>query len=223
MESLDVAFDERRIHRARADRVAADAVFDVVHRELPGHGDHGPLRRAVGEAPRYPDLASNRCDVDNHPTARLLAQHLVHGGATAVEDPGDVHVQQSVPIGALRFLDRADQPQSRVVDEDVQPAEALHGRRHTGLDARQVGHVNRVKPARLAELIRNALPAGRIDIRHDHPRALLRIRSADRRADATATASHHCHPVVQPEPRHGHISSANSLQLWADPRAGSPR
>ena len=46
----DALIERGRLHRARADRVAADALLDVVGGDRLGHADHGRLGRAVDEA-----------------------------------------------------------------------------------------------------------------------------------------------------------------------------
>src|SRR5438067_12982481 len=81
VRAFDVRFYERAVDSPRADGVATNCVVAVVNRELFGHSDDGALRCAVGEAPRYADLARHRGDVHDDAAERILREHLVDRGA----------------------------------------------------------------------------------------------------------------------------------------------
>src|SRR5207245_443970 len=61
---------------------------------------------------------------------------------------------------------------ARVVDHDVEPAEARDRLAHAALDARLVGDVGLDRERALAELRRQRARCGGVDVRDDGPRAL---------------------------------------------------
>ena len=88
--------EQRREHRARAQRVGADPLAGVDHGDLAGHRQHRPLRRGVGDLRRRrAEVGHERGDVDDAAAARV--EHRRDAVAAAPGDAGDVDVEDRRP------------------------------------------------------------------------------------------------------------------------------
>ena len=107
------------------DRVDAHAVGGVLDRELPRDLGDRALGRAVRALRGKPDDPRDRRDVDDRATAALdeVRQRL----PAVDEDAAHVGRHQPVPLVVRRLDDRLQQEAARVVDDDVEPAEARQG------------------------------------------------------------------------------------------------
>ena len=114
---------------------------DVVVRDLLGQGlgqrDDarlgGAVRRGVGIAL----LTGDRRYIDDAPV--ILGHHPRDYGAAAVEDTGQIDIDDLLPFGGgiLPQLLRGA-GDTGAIDEDVDPAKAVHRGRRGGLDRRQI-------------------------------------------------------------------------------------
>ncbi len=194
------AQQERRLDRARAERVDADALPRELHRELAAHREHGALRGAVGDLRRRrAEDRHERRDVD-HRAAAALEQ--VRDPVLAAEvDALRVHVLDAIPGVCLGDEDRVvvGRRDARVVVEDVDAAESL-GRRgvhrlHVVL-ARDVGaHGER----RALGAERDGLLGEReVDVGDAHLRALSREHDRALAAHSAAGAGDHADLALEP-------------------------
>src|SRR5438874_581297 len=163
----EVGLDPARQHRVD---------LDVVGRPRGGHRlgqlHDAALRGGVGRRERGAEDRHHRADVDHLATARLLHQRI--RGVRAQEGRGQVRVQDAMPLGQRVLVDRLADVGARVVDEDVETAEALPRRGHEARDGRLVGHVDAHGERRGAE---------RLELRH---RLTRLVRVARRHHDAGA-------------------------------------
>jgi hypothetical protein len=117
----------------------------------------------------------------------------------AVPDPGEVDVQDPLPVFRAGLVDqRPLTGDAGVVVREVQAAELRHGRAHGLLDVLAVGHVRpdeqRRRPG-LADQVRGFLAFGRVDVDHRDRGAGPREAQGHRSADAAAGAGNEssCH------------------------------
>ena len=168
--------------------------------EHPGLGG-----RVMDAAERAGRPAGHRRHVDDAAVARV-AQGRV-GRAGTQERPRQVGIDHEVPLlGA--DLGRCRRAQdARVVDQDVDPAEAVRGRRHEGRDVVRPGDVDmdrqRLAPGRLDRGDRLARRRV-VQIGDHHRRAVGGEPFRDRAADAASGPGHDRHPTIETPIGHGH-------------------
>ena len=120
------------------------------------------MRPVLGEKPRIEEMFDD--------ATRLLRKHDPPGRAHAVEDAGLHHRDRVVPVlvgDVLRM--RADTTDSRVVDDDVEPAEVLDNpaeRRVDLLAARDVHGVRAGSDAELRKLPGRRLGGRGVELEH---------------------------------------------------------
>ena len=106
-----------------------------------GGGVGGDVRRA--------DEPGQRGDVDHAAPAAL--EHRGQHGAREQVGPGRVDVQVALPECRVGLGERRRLGDPRVVDEDVDPAQARHDRRDSSRDRALVGHVEHERHRRHPE------------------------------------------------------------------------
>ena len=158
LDVLDRALGERRAGR---DGVRADALRAELERQALGQAPERVLRGRVVRHPLRGGMERvDRRDVDDRAAVALL-EHLPRGLARAPE--GSVHVDvEDIREGVERHLVDADvRVRGGVVDEHVETAEALDGRRHQSVDLVAHRHVAD-RPRRPFAVLREP-PGGRLD------------------------------------------------------------
>src|SRR5262245_32581847 len=122
----------RRVDRSRRDRVAAYAVADVIDSDGPRERGHcafrGAIRRAIGDA----DGGHYRGGVDDGATAVLF--HDGNGVFAAKEHAPHIGCHERVPGFLWRLYNGPGDAVARMVDEDVEAAEAPDGCRDDALN-----------------------------------------------------------------------------------------
>src|ERR671918_434371 len=109
---------------AGANGVDADAAAAVLERERSGQVLHPALADAVPEIVRLGDDLMDARDVD-HDARLLIAQEPLDRLARTQERAAQVHREDLVEVRARELLGRSRDLDARVVDEDVETAEAL--------------------------------------------------------------------------------------------------
>ena len=129
----------RRVDVARADHVDPDVLVGGLERHAFGHVDHRRLRAAVGAHPGVALQARVGAHVDDR--ARALFEHLAHAGARHVEGAEQVcpHDPFKILVGGLD--QRRGHHDACVVEQDIDPAEGIHGVGHDLVAGRRVGDV----------------------------------------------------------------------------------
>src|SRR5918995_4969996 len=124
---LLVDFDpEWGIDDPRRDAVDVDLVWRQRQRHRLGHADHARLARTVGEHQRLATSSGLGGEVDDLATAPLL-DHLPRRRLRAPEHALAVDVEHEVPILIRRLQEGNDLAHPSIVDEDIEPTEALDG------------------------------------------------------------------------------------------------
>ena len=113
--------------RARPDGVHPDVVGRECHRHGPGELRDPALRDRVGELVRDGHHRVGGRHVDDR-SLRSPPHHLPGGQAAEEKRPAEVHGQDPVEVLDRDVEDRARRDDPRVVEEDVQGAEALQAR-----------------------------------------------------------------------------------------------
>ena len=194
LDELDGALGQRRPGR---DRVHADPVRAELERHRLRQPPDRVLRRAVVREPGAARVDRvDRRDVDDRAAVALLP-HLRRGGPDAEERAADVDAEDAVELGRRHVLEQEVREHAGVVDEHVEPAEALDG----GPDQR----------ARRPASTRDVALGGR-DGRGPRRRAVARApssRSARRSASTTAApASARRRAHAKPNPCAAPVTSA---------------
>src|SRR3954454_20500585 len=201
---VDVTARHRRLDHAGAVAVAAH-VRSEVDRRLPCELDDATLRRAVGGRLREAEQTRHGARVDD---VRAAARAPKVRGGELRRQPwrAQVRLVDGVPDVLGQRVDRAVRREgaldhARVVDEHVEPAEALDRRRDHGLDLVAVAQVAGddvdvgAEPARERRRLGGGL---RVAVHHGQtggapPRHL----EDDRAAQPLARAGHDCDPRVE--------------------------
>src|SRR3989475_11161097 len=125
----------------RADAVAPDVLFRIVHRHRLGEHDDARLGRLVGMSLKAEDGLEPGYRRDIQDRAAALLQHLGNCRANEAERALHEHVKGLIPnlIGGLVEPRRVKQV-ARVVDQDVETAEGPDSGRHCVLHVLFVGH-----------------------------------------------------------------------------------
>ena len=115
----------RRIHRAGAHAIAANAAFHVIRRNAFGHADYGGLGRAVHKPVRQPfDAAAHARHVDDRTAA--VGNHARKRGLNHFERRAHVEIERKLPVFIARFENRPLMHKARAVEQNVQRRQALH-------------------------------------------------------------------------------------------------
>ncbi len=184
---LQIPFHKRRIHRPRANTIHPD-LRRIVHRQLPRHRHNGTLRRAIGKPLLHPNQPRHAPNIHN-PSRRL--QQMRHRIFGHQERPRHVHPHQPLKIGRLGIFHRANQPNSGIVHQNVQPFQA--GKQVP--DPSLIGDVAPYRPS--SRQLRGQLLGPRhINIGNQHRRARRRKHATGRLPDTTCTAGHHRDPAI---------------------------
>ena len=133
------ALDPRRVRGAWVHAVHADALAHVVGGHRQREREDRALGRAVERALRD---AGGGCDRRGVADRRVLGLAQVgQRRAGDAHDPEDVDVEHAAPLVVVVVGDGALGADAGVVDQDVQPAEALGGLLHRRPHRAVVGHV----------------------------------------------------------------------------------
>jgi hypothetical protein len=173
--------DPRRVDRGWGDAVHAHAIGDVI-------GSHGQrqrkeraLRRAVERTVGEPGGGGDRADVDDRRVAGPA--QMWECGAAGTHRPEEVHVDYAAPLLVGIGLDVALGADPGVVDQDIEPAEAVGGLCSRGLDGGGVGDVGL---EREQSVLHAATPA----VQHRDSGASACEQAGGGEADPRAPASH---------------------------------
>ena len=123
-------------------------------------------------------------EIDDRGFARGLEQ--IESLARAAHGPVEIGLPHPVPGLVGEMAEVRPLAHAGVVDEHVEPAMRLADRAHERLHLRRVGHIDRVRAGRAVRLDDGAGDLGggiRIEVGHDHDRALAREGERDGAAD----------------------------------------
>ena len=180
---------------ARRDAVADDEILRILDRDLLGQVDRSGLADTIRRiAPRRHD-AVLRAQIDQaspHFVLRLLREHLSNRALAPVEHAGQVDRHDPLPLLGARIGEGRAGIRGRIVDQDIEPAEASDRVRDQGVDilpASDVGLLeDRSAPRRIDDVRRRiaALDRAAVDIRNDDARTFGREAHCDRAPDPGA-------------------------------------
>jgi hypothetical protein len=123
--------------------------------------------------PITPDFAAvqagERRDVDD--PSRALRAEVRHAGAGEAKRPAEADVHDQVPVGVLDLPHDAVAQHPGVVDQHVDPARPLHGRRDDAVDVGAAGHVGNQRHA--ARLLGGRRERRLVAVDHRHAGARL--------------------------------------------------
>ena len=149
----------RRGDLAGRDGVDRDAVLPELERHDLGEQAQPALGGAVGGRLRQRDVLVDRGDVDD-PARGSRVDHDPRGLLRAQEGPGEVHVEDVLPVLERELEKRRALADAGVVHEDVEPAELVGQLAYHAGGALEVAHVEPAHhgpPAELADLRGGAL------------------------------------------------------------------
>ncbi len=135
----DLVLDQRRPDIARADAVAGDLEGRKLQRHRLGQAGDAVLGRDIGRLERRGHQRMRRGRVDDAAPAALL--HAGHGGANAMKRRRQIDRDDRVPFLDRKLLDRRDELDAGIVDENVDRAEGLLAERDHFGDLGGLGHV----------------------------------------------------------------------------------
>ena len=115
--------------------------------------------------------------------------------AGAVDDAPEVHVDDPAPVGLGEVGDAPERADARVVDDDVDGAEALHRRVGEGLDAAAVADVG--LDGERAEVVGGPVQRRHLDVADHELRAGRGQAAGDAQPDARRAAGDHRNLAVQ--------------------------
>jgi hypothetical protein len=194
------AHGEGGVDPAGEDGVHLDVVLGPGGRQRLAELDDAALAGGVGRGERQAEDRCHRADHDD-----LAAARLAHGGVgrmRADEGAGEVGLEDQPPLVERVGLRRLAHVDPGIVDQDVEPAEALDGTRHQGpavLLARKVARDRKGARTECGKLGHGRLVLGRIPARH-HDRGTGRGEATrDAEPDAAIAARDHGHPARQVE------------------------
>src|SRR5947209_13108512 len=130
----------RRVDRSRRDRVAADAVADVIDRHRARQRRHCSLRGAISRAIGNADGGHYRGGVDDGATTGSL--HDRNGVFAAKEHAAHIGCHERIPGFLRRLYNGPGDAIARIVDEDVEAVEARDGCGDHALDITGDGDVS---------------------------------------------------------------------------------
>src|SRR4029077_7944422 len=183
------AHQQRRLDRARRDRVGGDPVASVLAGDRLHEGDDAALGGRIDGGALRANPARLRGGADDPSVARLL--HPRQHGVGAGEDTAEVDREYALPLLTAGVSEEAELVGAGVVDEDVEGSGLLHRR----LGRLEVGHVECQRVA--VDLARNTLGALRVDLADPDLGALRRGPRGDRRADPAGPAGDQCLSSLQ--------------------------
>ena len=200
---FEVPLDKRGVHCAGGDAVGPD-LGRIIHRELTRHRDHCSLGTAIGE----PFLTPTSPATDPMFTMQPFAARS--GGKAELRhqiQAANIDAEDAVEVVGLGFFDAADQPDTRVVDQNVELS-AFDTGAHRGF----VGDVE--DPVRSAGKLGRELRGSALSISTIMTvGARIRKHAAGLLADAAGAAGYQRGSSVNPE-RCTHRVNCNSA---ADP------
>ncbi|SEI97697.1 hypothetical protein SAMN04244579_02651 [Azotobacter beijerinckii] len=124
-------------------------------------------------------------------------EHVYGSMLVAQGDPGQVDVDHPLPVREVQPVNRRLLLRdSRVGDQNVQPAESIQRRLHQGRDARLAGYVAAHEDRRIAKL-GGQRRRRRVDIADHHPGALGHEQPDNRLADPGTAAGNDGNPPLQ--------------------------
>ena len=179
-----------------------------------------PLAVRVGDRVGLAALAHDRADVEDPPPARAHQRQQGHG---AGDGPGQVDAQHMLEALERQRVDPGHVEDRRVVDQDVQSAQAVADEVGQPRDRCLVGDVDLGRDDRLPRAAdAQRLGGGRrpVDVGHHHDRALAGEPLGDREADAAGGAGDD--GVAAGEwlaRRHGQLSRTSSGGIDGSARA----
>jgi hypothetical protein len=133
---------QRRHHIAGAHCIDGDAVFGNFERCRLGEAGNAVLGGDIGRLEGRRDQRMGRGDIDD--AAPALRLHMRNGEARGVEGARQVDGDDRIPFLDRKFLDRRDELDARIVDEDIDAAELFCSRCHHAGDGCAIGHVGAV-------------------------------------------------------------------------------
>ena len=166
--------------QAGGDRVDRDAVRADLGGQRPGEREHRTLGGHVVGHVRGARRDHVRGDV--HDPAVPGPLHVRVDRLAHQEHPVDVHRHDPPPLREIELLPRHERHDRRVVDQDVDCAEPVRGRRDQRAHLIRVAHVGDVRGP--ADLRRGLLRGLGVLIRHDHAGTLGAQLLGDGPADA---------------------------------------
>src|ERR1700722_8078135 len=115
--------DHLRLREARADAVHADVVpgARAKYGGRLGEEAHRPLAGVIGRQRRVADHSLDRSDIDDRAAAPL---HALDADLRSKKHPVEIDVQRLRPAIEGHRLDRLEMPDTRVVDENIDRAQA---------------------------------------------------------------------------------------------------
>src|ERR1700730_18515086 len=117
-ERSDALIERRRLHRAGADRVGADALLDEIGGDRFGEADHGGFRRAVDVAERQ--AAHRRGDRRNvYDRGAAFCEHAREESSDGTVHRFHVEVEGEIPISFRAFEHRTVVHVTRAIREHV--------------------------------------------------------------------------------------------------------
>ena len=219
---VDDLVEELGVGVAGAERRDGDPAAGGLGAQGAGEADDGPLRGRVGRHPRGGHEPGEGGGVEDV-AAVGLGEHLVVGGARAVDDTPDVDAERVLPVRIGGLLERTGEEHPGVVDHDVEPP-VLGDRRADELTDRfGVADVHG-RRARAAERRGRFLRGRAVDVGDHDVAAALDELTGDLEADARPSAGDDADPGLEALARHGPNATRESqpaapLRLL---RAGRP-
>lgn len=189
-----------RVDPARQDYVDRDAVGRPGGGEALGQLHHAALGRGIGRVQRHAEDREHGAVVDDAADAARL--HVGEGGLARDHGRSQVGGQHGVPVLHPVFLGPAADVGARVVDQDVQPAEALRRGLHHVADGLLVGdvHLDRIGlDAQRAQFGDGARALGRVAAGHHDRGARLGEAAGEAEPDAAIAAGDERHAPLQVE------------------------
>src|SRR5205085_10683075 len=181
-----------RVDDAGGNGVDVDLVRGQRQGHRLGHADDTRLARTVRQHQRLAAASRLRRHVDDLPAPPLLDHHPRRSLA-APEHALAVDVEKDVPVLRGRLEKRDDPGHTRVVDQDVGPAQLSDRRSDRGLDLLLVAHVHG-RGHRLAafssDIVGDLLRAGLGQVGDHHAGAFPRVADGDRLAHPAGRAGH---------------------------------
>ncbi len=195
---------QRGVDPARQHRVDLDVVLGPGAGHGLGHLHDAALGRSVGC--REPGAEDRHHRADHDDLAATCRQHRRIGRLRAHEGAGEVGVDDLVPFVQAVFLGLLSDVGAGVVDQDVEPAEAVH----RGLDHRLAGRLlgevaldGRGLHAQAGERFDGGGVLGGIAAGHHHPGTALRQPAGHAEADAAIATGHDRGLAAEVEAFHG--------------------
>ena len=200
---------------AGTDAIDPDAIRSPVESEDLGHHHHRRLADRVGADRALSDQAG--IGADQHDRSRSPgAAHRLDGGLGREEAAADIRLPDPGPVLLVRVRKRAEDPDARAGDQDVERPEPLFRQPDRGRDCLLrpgvgLGEGDWSQPGKAR---RDFLSALRIAAGHHHRGSFLEQGSGGSRAQ-TRRAPGHQRGSSREAPRSGHAAAQLTRQWWS--------